>query len=101
MFIFGYFVLALSKVVGMVLNFFYIVLIIRIVLSWLNIGPYQHEVIAFVYKLTDPILAKVRRLVPLQIGPVDLSAIIVFLAIAFLDVFLVNVLVRIAQGMLS
>jgi YggT family protein len=68
----------------MVLQFLYfavylyqIILLIRIVLSWINPDPYNRLVI-FLCGITDPLLDLARRYIPIRIGMIDLSPIIVF-----------------------
>jgi YggT family protein len=71
--------------------FYYAILILllaRAVLSWVNIGGYKIR--DLVFRLTEPILAPVRRYLPMS-GGVDFSPLIVFFGLALLR----NVLIRI------
>lgn len=65
----------LSKLIDL----YEIALIIRIVLSWVPHNPYN-QAIRFLYKITDPILNPVRRLIPPFRG-IDFSPVIVFLGL--------------------
>lgn len=100
MFIVGYFLLALAKLLSMVLSALYFILVARIIVSWLNLDPYN-DIIRIIYRVTDPILVPLRRTLPLQVGMIDFSPIVAFMAIYFLDMFLVNVLYRLGQNLLS
>jgi len=96
MFIPGYFLFALAKVIHTVLWLFMWLVIIRALLSWVNPDPYN-QIVRFIYKVTEPVLYRIRALIPINFGGIDLSPIVVILGIIFLDTFLVNSLQRVAD----
>jgi YggT family protein len=96
MFIAGNFITALAEVIGIVLNFYMWVIIIRALISWVNPDPYN-PVVQLLYKVTEPILNPIRRLVPARSIGIDLSPLIVILIIIFLRSFLVATLFKLAQ----
>jgi YggT family protein len=98
MFIAANFITALAEVVGMVLNFYMWVIIIRALISWVNPDPYN-PIVQFLYKITEPVLHPIRRLMPAYKIGIDLSPLIVILAIIFLRSFLVASLYQLAQRM--
>ena len=55
------------------------ILIIRAILSWVNPKPYN-PVVQILYRITEPVLAPVRRVVP-PVGGLDLSPLVVLVAI--------------------
>jgi len=57
----------------------------RIVLSWVRIGPY--EIRDFVFRVTDPLLDPIRRILP-QMGGLDFSPFILLILAQVLRVFL-------------
>lgn len=65
----------LSKLISL----YEIALLIRIVLSWVPHNPYN-QAIQFLYKITDPVLNPVRKLIP-SIRGIDFSPVIVFIAL--------------------
>ena len=74
----------MTGILMMLLQFLYfavylyqIILLIRIVLSWINPDPYN-RLVMFLYGITDPLLDLARRYIPVRIGMIDLSPIIVF-----------------------
>jgi YggT family protein len=75
----------MAAVVGFfifVIQVFILVLFIRVILSWLS--PYPTNAVArFFWLLTEPVLAPIRRRMPLMSG-IDLSPLIVFVAAAVL-----------------
>ena len=80
--------------VAMLVNIFFTILywllVIRIVLSWFGVNPYlvSNELLSALYQVTDAILRPFQRL-PLQIGMLDLSPIVAFIALQFLQRVLV------------
>lgn len=95
MFIFGEFFRALALLVSGICQILYWLLFARIIVSWLPVDPY-HGVVQFLVQVTDPILLPFRRL-PLQIGTLDLSPLVAFVAIFFVRNVLVGVLMNLAQ----
>lgn len=93
MFIVSNLLSALAQIVELVLNVVYWLIIIRAILSWVNPDPHN-PIVQFLYKVTEPILAPIRRRLPgdFRFG-IDISPLIAFLIIIFLRYFLVRTLV--------
>jgi YggT family protein len=87
--IIGYFFLAMSNVLVVVLNLFMIIIIARAVLSWVSPDPYN-PIVRFIHSVTEPVLYPIRQKIPVSFGGIDFSPIIVLLAIIFLKTFLVQ-----------
>ncbi len=96
MFVFGYLLLALAEVVYYVFNIYMFIIIARALLTWVNPDPYN-PIVRFLYNATEPVLGWVRRHVPIVFGGLDLSPLLVLLAISVLKTFLINVLQRLAS----
>lgn len=90
MFIISNFFAALASVIHLILTLYMYVIIARAVMSWFNPNPYSN-IVRFIYQITDPVLDRVRRLIP-PIGGLDLSPVVVIFAILFIDRFLVSTL---------
>ena len=86
---------ALALVIHYLLTIYLWLIIIRAVLSWVNPDPYN-PIVSFLYQVTEPVLYRVRRYLPFRGMGIDLSPIIVFVVIMFLDRFLVRTLQDIA-----
>ena len=95
MFILGNFLEALAAITQMVLQLYMWIIIARAVLSWVNPDPHN-PIVQFIHRLTDPLLYRVRRWIPIHGGGIDFSPIIVIFAIIFLQTFLVQTLQRLA-----
>lgn len=94
MFIIGEFFQSLAFLVNGICQIFYWLLIARIIISWFPIDPY-HPMVQFLQQVTDPILAPLRR-IPLQIGLLDLTPLIAFFLLSFLNRVLVQICLRLA-----
>jgi YggT family protein len=97
MFIFGNFLAALASVLNMLLSAYMWILIIRALISWVNPDPYN-PIVRFLHAATDPLLYRVRRLLPVSFGGIDFSPIVVIVAIIFLQNFLVQSLLDLSRA---
>jgi YggT family protein len=97
MFIFSNFLAALASVLNMLLSIYMWILIIRALVSWVNPDPYN-PIVRFLYAVTDPLLYRVRRFLPLSFGGIDFSPIVVIVAIIFLQAFLVQSLLDLSRS---
>ena len=89
MFIIGNFLSATAQILKIVLELYMWVIIIRALLSWVNPDPYN-PIVQFLYSITEPVLYRIRQLIPMSGIGIDFSPIIVLLAIVFLQGFLVE-----------
>ncbi|MEC7641640.1 MAG: YggT family protein [Nitrospinota bacterium] len=92
----GYFLAATAKVLEIVLELYMWIIIIRALLSWVNPDPYN-PIVQFLHSITDPVMYRVRRLLPMSGMGIDFSPIVVILGIIFLQTFLVNTIARLAM----
>jgi YggT family protein len=93
MFILGNFVAALAHIVSILLTILYWLILVRALISWVNPDPFN-PIVQFLNRVTEPILEPIRRVLPPL--AIDISPIIAFLAIVFLQRFLVGTLMDIA-----
>ena len=96
MFVLSNFLTALAAVLNILFTIMYWLILIRAIISWVNPDPYN-PIVQFLYKTTEPILAPLRRLLPLQFSiGIDISPLIAFFIIIFLKGFLVSTLIDFA-----
>jgi YggT family protein len=95
MFIVGNFITALVKLVDMGLSLYMWVIVARAVVSWVNPDPYN-PIVQFLYRVTEPAMALVRRWLPLRGLGIDLSPMIIIAAIMFIQAFLLKSLLDLA-----
>ena len=96
MIILSNFLIAIAKVFDIVLTIFMWIVIARAVLSWVSPDPYN-PIVRFIHRVTEPVLYQIRKRIPVSFGGIDFSPIIVFLAIIFLQRFVVQSLYEMAQ----
>ena len=95
MFIMGQLFSSLALLFDMIFNVLYFLLVIRIVLTWFGVNPYN-ELVNILFRITEPILAPFRRL-PLQMGAIDFSPIVAFIVLSFIRSFIVGILLQMAH----
>ena len=98
MFVLANLLIALAQVVDYLLTAYMWIVIARAIISWVNPDLYN-PIVRFLYSATEPVLYRIRRLLPLYAGGIDFSPIIVFVAIIFLQRFLVQSLYDLAQSL--
>ena len=96
MFVAGNFFSAIAQIVDTVITVFWWLILIRALISWVNPDP-SNTIVVFLQRVTEPILAPFRRLIPMSwnIG-IDLSPIFAILFLMFIRVFLVQSLFGLA-----
>jgi YggT family protein len=86
--------IAIARILGMVLQGYSWILLARVLISWVSPSP-LNPIVQFLYRATEPILDPIRRTLP-PLGMMDLSPIVAFMAIVFLQSFVVRTLFDIA-----
>jgi YggT family protein len=89
--------IAVAQVLDYVLWAYIWILFGRVVVSWVNADPYN-PIVRFLYNATEPVLQRLRRLLPLTAGGFDLSPIVAWIGIVFLQRFLVHSLYDLAYA---
>ena len=98
MFVISNFLFALAKIIDFVLGAYIWIIIGRAIISWVNPDPYN-PIVRFLYDITEPVLTRIRRFVPVFAGGMDFTPIILILAIIFLQSFLVPTLKTLAVSL--
>jgi YggT family protein len=81
MFLAGNLVAALANLVNIVLQAYFWIIIARAVLSWVNPDPFN-PIVRFLYRVTEPVLRPIRRRLPTMQMGLDLSPMLVILALS-------------------
>ncbi|MEA1933944.1 MAG: YggT family protein [Thermodesulfobacteriota bacterium] len=95
MFVISNFLSAFATLVDFILTAYMWIVIGRAIISWVNPDPYN-PIVRFLREVTDPVLFRIKRILPLQGGGIDFSPMILIMAIIFLRSFLVPTLQRLA-----
>ena len=96
MFAVGNLIESLAYILNLGLTIYMWLIIARALLSWVNPDPYN-PIVRMLYNVTEPVLGWVRQRVPLIFGGLDLSPLLVLLAVVFLQRFLVATLFDLAR----
>ena len=96
MFVANNFILAVAQLVDFLLTAYMWIIIGRAVVSWVSADPYN-PIVRFLYEATEPVLGRIRRVLPVSVGGVDFSPVIVIMGIIFLQSFLVPTLRHLAM----
>ena len=78
----------MAELINYIGTFFYIAIFARIIISWFPTGG-NNPIVAFIYAVTEPILAPIRRVVP-KFGMFDLTPMIALILIAIIQSVLVS-----------
>jgi YggT family protein len=93
MFVMENLIVALAKIIDLLLTAYIWVIIGRALISWVNPDPYN-PIVIFLYRATEPVMAPIRRLIPIRGLGIDISPIIVIMIIYFLQLFLVKTMIQ-------
>lgn len=83
----------LIRFISILFELLNLAIIARVFLSWFNVHP-DHPVVSFLYQITEPVLAPIRRVVP-TIGMLDISPIIAIILLELLRNLLISVVANI------
>jgi YggT family protein len=95
MFVVSNFLMAIARILDIGLSLYMYIIIARAVISWVNPDPYN-PIVRFLNSITEPVLFRIRKRLPLFFGGMDFSPIIVILAIVFIQSFVVQSLAQMA-----
>jgi YggT family protein len=80
----------LVSAIALIVQLYSFVLLARVLLSFAAIDPY-HPVAQFLYRLTEPVLEPIRRILP-RTGMLDLSPMVALILINVIARVLINLL---------
>jgi YggT family protein len=104
----GNIVLAVATVINIALRIYLWIIIIRVIVSWIIyfnpygsfakfLSPYNpNPLVQFLYRTTEPVLWRVRRLLPFRNLGIDFSPLIILLIIYLLQIIVVRSLLQLA-----
>lgn len=92
--IIGLLIAGIAALANAILKIYFFALIVMIILSWVAPNA-SHPGALLIMQLVEPIMAPVRKVIP-PLGMIDLSPIVVFIAINLVDGLLVGSLIRAA-----
>ncbi|MCI0471929.1 MAG: YggT family protein [Candidatus Aminicenantes bacterium] len=93
------FLITLAQIFHWLIQGYIIIIIIRSIMSWMgNLPP--HPLVQLLRRLTDPVFRLVYRVLPhhvLIVGNIDISPIIIVIALSLVDMFVTGLLTDLAR----
>ena len=79
----------------MIITLYTWVVIISALITWVNPDPYN-PIVQILRRLTEPVFAFIRRYIPTNIGGIDLTPMIVIIALIFIK----NLIFNLSRGIM-
>ena len=73
------------------------VVIAAAVISWVSPDP-RNPIVRFLYGVTEPVLYRIRRLIPTSFGGIDIAPMLLILAIIFVKMVILNTILGMLAG---
>ncbi len=89
--------MAVAGLVDLLFSLYIFILIARALISWVNPDPYN-QIVRFIHTVTDPLLGRIQRIIPLQFGGIDFSPLVLLMALTFVQRIIIAVLHSIAYS---
>lgn len=83
----------LVSIVDFVFQLLYVLLLVRVLLSWIPGVNYYHPVVQFIHRTTSPVLNPIRRVMP-PVAGLDLSPLVAILLLSLVRRVVVELIVR-------
>jgi YggT family protein len=81
------------------IQIYQLILIARVIMSWFVRDYYSNPIIHFIFRVTEPVVARVRDALPfLRVGMFDFSIIVVFVLLSILQELLAYLLVKVSMA---
>lgn len=92
------FLAAVADILHTVIQIYVWIIIVSAIMSWVRPDPYN-PVVQLLYRLTEPVYAWIKKIVPTVFGGIDLAPLIVLLALQFIDKFLIKLMFQYAGSL--
>lgn len=89
---------ALGSILHLVLTIYIWIIIIAALCSLVQANPYN-KIVQFLYTITEPVYAQIRRVVPTIFGGIDIAPFLLLIVLKFIDLFVVRMLFVYAQNL--
>lgn len=88
--------IAIARILDLAFTVYIFVVIARALVSWVNPDPYN-PIVRFLHNATDPVLYRLRRMLPfLQAGSFDFSPIVLLILLSVVQQIIVAFLYQLA-----
>ncbi|MEO1958636.1 MAG: YggT family protein [Nautiliaceae bacterium] len=89
--------ISILQFISVVLNIYSWVIIISALITWVQPNPYN-PIVRFLFAVTEPVYAFIRRYIPTNFGGIDIAPIIVLLGIELINILIHNIILALYQG---
>jgi YggT family protein len=91
----GQLIMIVADAINMIFTFYIYIVVAAVLISWVNPDPYN-PIVRFLRNATDPLLNRIRRVVPTQIGGFDFSPMLLLFGVYLLQRVVILLLTRLA-----
>lgn len=88
---------SLYQLINLVFQVYTFIVLGRVIISWVNADPYN-PIVRFLYNATEPVLQRIRRILPLQFGGFDFTPIALLFGLALLQNLLLQLIAQLHRG---
>lgn len=88
---------AIGQILHILITTYIWVVIIAALISWVRPDPYN-PIVQILYRLTEPVYAFIKRYITTVFSGVELAPLIIVITLEFIDLFLVRLIIRFANG---
>lgn len=81
----------MAELLGTLFRIYEVIVIVRVLFSWIQFDT-RNPLSIWVYRLTEPLLDPIRRLLPLDRLGIDLSPLILLLLLSFVQTLLLKLI---------
>lgn len=96
--IFGELIMVVAQVFNLIATLYIYIVVARAIISWVNPDPYN-PIVRFLHSATDPLLNRIRRALPISLGAIDFSPIILLFGVFLLQRIVMIILTRVAYSL--
>ncbi len=78
----------MRDVIDLAFRLYELILVVRVILSWVQFQS-RHPIVTFVYSVTEPLLAPIRKLLPTDRIGIDFSPLILLFLLELLKKYII------------
>ncbi len=91
------FMIKILQFISWILGAYMWIIIAAAVMTWVR-ADFNNGIVRFLFAITEPVLWRIRRLIPTSFGGFDISPVIVIFAIIFLQNVVIDGLISLLVG---
>ncbi len=83
--------ISILQFINVIIGIYIWVVIIAALITWVQPNPYN-PIVRFLWNVTEPVYAYIRRYIPTNFGGFDIAPIILILALEFIQILINNII---------